>query len=111
MLWSHHLLATSKRKDILAWSTELSLLGCSRIGYPGMIVALGGEDEVDEFVKRLKVRSFGSCYVALTISTYRDYNGMRYRSGMMRSSRMQRRRGRRRHGRAKVGERRRALAR
>jgi hypothetical protein len=57
MLWAHHLLATSKRKDLVAWSAELSLLGAARPGYPGMMFALGEASEVDEFVRRIKVRS------------------------------------------------------
>ncbi|TNY23187.1 hypothetical protein DMC30DRAFT_56113 [Rhodotorula diobovata] len=47
LLWSHHLLATSKRKDIVAWSTELSL-------YPGVIIVEGLASNVDEFVHRIK---------------------------------------------------------
>jgi len=54
LLWSHHLLATSKRKDIVAWSRELRLGGYSRPGYPGAILIEGVEDEVDEFVRRIK---------------------------------------------------------
>jgi hypothetical protein len=54
VIWSHHLLATSKRKDIQAWSKELSLSGYSRPGHPGSIFVEGDEDQVDEFVRRLK---------------------------------------------------------
>lgn len=32
LMWSHHLLATSKRKDIVAWSHELQLWVLSRPG-------------------------------------------------------------------------------
>ncbi|GAA5838062.1 hypothetical protein JCM3766R1_004189 [Sporobolomyces carnicolor] len=54
LIWSHHLLATSKRKDIIAWSTELSLFGISKPGYPGVIVVEGCRENVDEFVWRIK---------------------------------------------------------
>lgn len=54
LLWSHHLLATSKRKDIVTWSRELHLGGYSRPGYPGAIFIEGEEDAVDEFVHRIK---------------------------------------------------------
>lgn len=37
LLWSHHLLATSKRKDIIAWSHELELWGLAR---PGSVLTL-----------------------------------------------------------------------
>ncbi|GAA6002792.1 hypothetical protein JCM10207_007684 [Rhodosporidiobolus poonsookiae] len=54
LLWSHHLLATSKRKDIVTWSTELELWGFSKPGYPGCIIIEGLCDRVDEFVYRIK---------------------------------------------------------
>ncbi|KAG8628766.1 hypothetical protein KVT40_002631 [Elsinoe batatas] len=54
LLWSHHLLATSKRKDILSWARELHLSGFSRPGYPGAIVIEGEDDNVDEFERRIK---------------------------------------------------------
>lgn len=54
VIWSHHLLATSKRRDIQAWSKELSLAGFARPGHPGSIFAEGDEDQIDEFVRRLK---------------------------------------------------------
>ncbi|GAA5851902.1 hypothetical protein JCM5353_005879 [Sporobolomyces roseus] len=54
LLWSHHLLATSKRKDIVSWSTELRLFGISKPGYPGVIVIEGSQENVDEFVYRIK---------------------------------------------------------
>ncbi|GAA5909264.1 hypothetical protein JCM6882_003782 [Rhodosporidiobolus microsporus] len=54
LLWSHHLLATSKRKDIVAWSTELELWGLSKPGYPGVIIVEGVKEGVDEFVHRIK---------------------------------------------------------
>ncbi|PRP79763.1 RWD domain containing 2B, partial [Planoprotostelium fungivorum] len=54
VIWSHHLLATSKRKDILEWSEELDLCTISKPGYPGVIVVEGLEDMVKEFVSRIK---------------------------------------------------------
>lgn len=54
LIWSHHLLATSKRKDIVSWSSELNLYGISKPGYPGVIVIEGSEENVDEFVWRIK---------------------------------------------------------
>jgi len=54
LLWSHHLLATGKRKSIVSWSRELDLAGFSRPGYPGAVFVEGLEGDVDEFVKRMK---------------------------------------------------------
>lgn len=33
LLWAHHLLANSKRKDIQHWSTELKVWVIAKIGY------------------------------------------------------------------------------
>lgn len=54
VIWSHHLLATSKRRDIITWSRELRLSGYSRPGYPGAVFVEGEEGDVDEFLRRLK---------------------------------------------------------
>lgn len=54
VIWSHHLLATSKRRSIVQWSRELGLGGYSRPGYPGAVFVEGEEDSVDEFVARIK---------------------------------------------------------
>jgi len=54
IIWSHHLLATSKRKDIIEWSDELGLWGISKPGYPGVIIVEGLEEYVDQFLKRIK---------------------------------------------------------
>lgn len=75
LLWSHHLLATSKRKDIQHWSTELNVWAIAKIGsvklssisiavraevmfssrYPGVMVFQGEEADVNEFIRRIKV--------------------------------------------------------
>ncbi|BGP52607.1 hypothetical protein JCM8202_004865 [Rhodotorula sphaerocarpa] len=54
LLWSHHLLATSKRKDIIAWSHELELWGLARPGYPGVIIVEGLASNIDQFVQIVK---------------------------------------------------------
>ncbi|KAM0793511.1 hypothetical protein ACM66B_000950 [Microbotryomycetes sp. NB124-2] len=54
LFWSHHLLATGKRRNIVAWSAELGLWGISKPGYPGVWVVEGLVDDVDEFVYRIK---------------------------------------------------------
>lgn len=54
VIWSHHLLATSKRRDIQSWSKDLCLGGFARPGYPGAVFAEGDQDQIDEFVRRLK---------------------------------------------------------
>lgn len=54
LIWTHHLLALSKRKDIIQWSSELHLNGISKPGYPGIIIVEGDGLEVDEFITRIK---------------------------------------------------------
>lgn len=54
VIWSHHLLATSKRRAIQSWSKELRLAGFARPGHPGAVFAEGQVDQIDEFVRRLK---------------------------------------------------------
>lgn len=63
VLWSHHLLATGKRKDIVNWASELQLYGISKPGYPGIIIVEGIEASVDEFVYRIKVGSFTTIHL------------------------------------------------
>ena len=54
VIWSHHLLATSKRRAIQSWSKDLRITGYARPGHPGAIFAEGEESEIDDFVRRLK---------------------------------------------------------
>ncbi|KAK4055173.1 hypothetical protein OIV83_000453 [Microbotryomycetes sp. JL201] len=54
LFWSHHLLATGKRKNIVQWSSELGLWGISKPGYPGVWVVEGLVPDVDEFTHRIK---------------------------------------------------------
>lgn len=56
LFWSHHLKATSKRKDIVQWGSELGLWGISKPGYPGVFIVEGVAEDVDEFATRIKVR-------------------------------------------------------
>lgn len=54
LFWAHHLLATSKRRDIVSWSRELRLSGWSRPGHPGAVLVEGSTPEVGEFERRIK---------------------------------------------------------
>ncbi|KAK4701626.1 hypothetical protein P7C70_g4605, partial [Phenoliferia sp. Uapishka_3] len=54
LIWSHHLLATGKRKNIIQWAAELEIWGIAKPGYPGVIFLEGISDSVDEFVYRIK---------------------------------------------------------
>lgn len=50
LIWFHHLLSTTKRKDILG----LPLRGISRPGYPGILVLQGPKDDVDDAIGELR---------------------------------------------------------
>ncbi|GAA93596.1 uncharacterized protein L969DRAFT_64578 [Mixia osmundae IAM 14324] len=54
LFWSHHLKSTIKRKDIHAFSSELGLWTIARPGYPGVIVSEGKQEDLDEFIRRIK---------------------------------------------------------
>ncbi|KAI6012766.1 hypothetical protein F5J12DRAFT_718279 [Pisolithus orientalis] len=54
LLTSHHLVSVTKRKLMKAWSSELHIAGFARIGYPGLIYAEGGKENVEEFVRNVK---------------------------------------------------------
>ncbi|KAJ1958905.1 hypothetical protein IWQ62_004829 [Dispira parvispora] len=54
VLWMHHLLSTTKRKQICQWALDLDLFGISKPGYPGVLIAEGPTDAINEYVRRLK---------------------------------------------------------
>lgn len=54
LFWAHHLLATSKRKDIRDSSKELGLRTILRRGYPGFIASEGVSEDIEELIKRIK---------------------------------------------------------
>eukprot|EP00397_Hematodinium_sp_SG-2012_P058482 GEMP01074022.1.p1 GENE.GEMP01074022.1~~GEMP01074022.1.p1 ORF type:complete len:257 (+),score=55.85 GEMP01074022.1:82-852(+) len=53
LMYSHHILASSKRRAIVDWAKQLELGGFSKIGYPGVIVVEGDEDNVRSYVDAL----------------------------------------------------------
>lgn len=43
VVWFHHIVSPTKRREAAAWAKELSLTGVLRVGYPGaIIVEVGG---------------------------------------------------------------------
>jgi len=55
IIWMHHILALSKRKNIMLWAKELKLRGRSKPGYPGILIAEGRSEHLTEYIQRLKV--------------------------------------------------------
>lgn len=54
LLTSHHLLSPTKRKYLLALSSQLSLVGFSKTGHPGIMYAIGQHDDLVEWLKEVK---------------------------------------------------------
>lgn len=56
IFWSHHLVAPSKRKQFAAWCPELQVWGLLKLGYPGFLLFEGEAEDIDDMVRRVKVR-------------------------------------------------------
>ena len=54
LCYSHHIIAPSKRKAIVQWALQLQLGGCSKIGWPGLIVIEGDEKHCQIYVEALQ---------------------------------------------------------
>ncbi|WVW84633.1 hypothetical protein I302_106667 [Kwoniella bestiolae CBS 10118] len=54
LLISHHLLSNTKRKDLISLSSELSLVGFSKTGHPGIMYAIGQLEDLEEWVREVK---------------------------------------------------------
>jgi hypothetical protein len=50
---SHHLLAPSKRKNLVSLSSQLGLVGFGKVGYPGIIFAEGDVEDLEEFSREV----------------------------------------------------------
>ncbi|KAG1854561.1 hypothetical protein F4604DRAFT_1591137 [Suillus subluteus] len=54
LLTSHHLVSPTKRRSLQRWSSDLSISGFAKVGYPGIIYAQGSQENVEEFVANIK---------------------------------------------------------
>ncbi|KAG1902693.1 uncharacterized protein F5891DRAFT_978580 [Suillus fuscotomentosus] len=54
LLTSHHLVSPTKRRSLQRWSSELSISGFAKVGYPGVIYAQGSQENIQEFVANVK---------------------------------------------------------
>lgn len=55
IFWSHHLVASSKRRQLASWCSELRVWGLIKLGYPGFMCFEGEKDDVHEMIQRVKV--------------------------------------------------------
>ncbi|CAI5705037.1 hypothetical protein KXD40_001709 [Peronospora effusa] len=53
-IYFHHIIALTKRRVVKEWALELQLGGFSKIGWPGVVLVEGIEDNVQEYVRRLQ---------------------------------------------------------
>ncbi|KAI1790927.1 hypothetical protein LXA43DRAFT_1013585 [Ganoderma leucocontextum] len=51
---THHLKSPQKRRSLSQWSHELSLVGFAKVGYPGVIYCEGAQEDVEDFVGRVR---------------------------------------------------------
>jgi hypothetical protein len=54
LLTSHHLVSPTKRRSLQRWSSELSICGFAKAGYPGIIYVQGAQENIEEFVSNVK---------------------------------------------------------
>ncbi|WWC62508.1 uncharacterized protein I303_105104 [Kwoniella dejecticola CBS 10117] len=54
LLISHHLLSSTKRKDLISLSSKLSLIGFSKTGHPGIMYSIGREEDLEEWIREVK---------------------------------------------------------
>lgn len=54
LFWAHHLLATSKRKQLRAQASIQDINVVSRVGYPGYIAAEGRSEDIQLFIQEVK---------------------------------------------------------
>ncbi|CAD7702784.1 unnamed protein product [Ostreobium quekettii] len=54
VIWFHHIKSPTKRSHIVNWARELGLRGFSKPGYPGIVICEGSEEDVVEYVSRLR---------------------------------------------------------
>lgn len=54
LLTSHHLISSTKRKNLQQWSSQLRISGFAKVGYPGCIYCEGEQERLEEFVGNIK---------------------------------------------------------
>ncbi|KAG1854574.1 hypothetical protein F4604DRAFT_2042920 [Suillus subluteus] len=54
LLTSHHLVSPTKWRSLQRWSSDLSISGFTKVGYPVVIYAQGLQENVEEFVANIK---------------------------------------------------------
>eukprot|EP01025_Chloroclados_australasicus_P050218 TRINITY_DN5749_c0_g1_i1.p1 TRINITY_DN5749_c0_g1~~TRINITY_DN5749_c0_g1_i1.p1 ORF type:complete len:288 (-),score=39.19 TRINITY_DN5749_c0_g1_i1:313-1176(-) len=63
LIWFHHIRNPNKKKNVQNWANELELGGYCKPGWPGVIIAEGYKQNVDEYIKRLRALSWQAMQV------------------------------------------------
>jgi hypothetical protein len=72
LLTSHHLLSSTKRKDLISLSSQLSLVGFSKTGHPGIYYAIGTKDDLGEWIREVKSWNWLALRVRMTAEPIDD---------------------------------------
>ncbi|OCF43560.1 hypothetical protein I317_02578 [Kwoniella heveanensis CBS 569] len=75
LLISHHLLSSTKRKDLLSLSSSLSLTGFSKTGHPGIMYAIGERSDLEEWIREVKSWNWLALKVRITPEVIPDEEG------------------------------------
>ncbi|WVF69145.1 hypothetical protein IAT40_003919 [Kwoniella sp. CBS 6097] len=75
LLISHHLLSSTKRKDLLSLSSSLSLTGFSKTGHPGIMYAIGELADLEEWIREVKSWNWLALRVRITPEVIPDEVG------------------------------------
>ncbi|WVQ96647.1 hypothetical protein IAU59_003752 [Kwoniella sp. CBS 9459] len=75
LLISHHLLSSTKRKDLLSLSSSLSLTGFSKTGHPGIMYAIGDLNDLEEWIREVKSWNWLALRVRITPEVVPDEEG------------------------------------
>lgn len=54
LIYSHHIIAKTKRKGIVELANDLNLSGCSKYGWPGLVILEGEESACIEFIETIR---------------------------------------------------------
>jgi hypothetical protein len=66
------LLSTTKRKDLLSLSSSLSLVGFSKMGHPGIMYAIGTQEDLGEWIREVKSWNWLALRVRMTAEPIGD---------------------------------------
>ncbi|WWC70722.1 uncharacterized protein I206_104673 [Kwoniella pini CBS 10737] len=76
LLISHHLLSSTKRKNLISLSSKLSLVGFSKVGHPGIMYSIGREDDLEEWIREVKSWNWLALRIRISPETIEDESSL-----------------------------------